>query len=418
MLSLRRVLVLAKKDIKLSLRDKSTIFWAVIFPIILVLMTAFVWVPPQTELTLKTGVCSDDSGNLSRIFIGVLNKSKIFSIKEFSNLTAMLDQLSKGSLDAGFYIPEGFTKNATSGFPTWIKAYVFYRDPTAVTVYKGVVEGFLAGFAKEFAIRRAEIAIKYIELYGGNFSGPYSQYFNLTMIKYWVMGLANPINTSVEVVRPKNLVSRADVLGFMVISVIGVEALFSGLAVGATSVVEEKEKGTLHRLLASPITPLELLTGKVLSCLAVIAISAIATVAVGLAVGANIHFSLLSPACWLAIAHLGLAAIFFIGVGLIVSIVARSARVAEALIMAIAFPYMFTSGMWWPPPEFLPEPLKTFALMNPATAAIDTARRVLGYGLGVEAALPKTPVVVAAAVAVFTLGVLVYRVVLRRVLES
>ena len=68
------------------------------------------------------------------------------------------------------------------------------------------------------------------------------------MIKYWVMGLANPINTTVEVVRPKNLVSRADVLGFIVISVIGVEALFSGLAVGATSVVEEKEKGTLHRL--------------------------------------------------------------------------------------------------------------------------------------------------------------------------
>ena len=85
----------------------------------------------------------------------------------------MLDQLTKGSLDAGFYIPEGFTRNATSVFPTWIKAYVFYRDPSAVTVCKGVVEGFLAGFAREFAIRRAEIAIKYIELYGGNFSSPF-----------------------------------------------------------------------------------------------------------------------------------------------------------------------------------------------------------------------------------------------------
>jgi len=187
-----------------------------------------------------------------------------------------------------------------------------------------------------------------MEIYTGNItaSSPYDEYFNLSMTKPWVLGLASPINTSVEVIKPKNLVSRADILGFMVISVIGIEALFSGLSVGSTAVVEEKEKGTLRRLPASPITQLELLASKTLSCLAVITLSAIATVAVDLGVGARIHFNALDPASWLAILHLALAAIFFIGVGLIISIIAKTSRTAEAITMAIAFPYMFTPGMW------------------------------------------------------------------------
>jgi len=420
MTSIKRILALTSKDLKLSLRDKSVIFWAIIFPIILVLLTALVWVPNSTQITLKAGVYSADTGNFSEVFVSALNSSKLFRVRVFSNFSEMIYDLSSGYLDAAFYIPKGFTRNATMGFPTNLKAYVFYRDPTTASTYKGIVEGFLYRFTREFAIRRAEIAIKYMEIYAGNItdSSPYDEYFNLSMTKLWILGLASPINTSVEVVKPKNLVSRADILGFMVISVIGIEALFSGLSVGSTAVVEEKEKGTLRRLLASPITPLELLAGKTLSCLAVITLSAIATVAVGLGVGARIHFNALDPASWLAILHLALAAIFFIGVGLIISIIARTSRTAEAITMAIAFPYMFTSGMWWPPPEYLPEPLKSFALINPATVAVDTARRVLGYGLGVDAILPKTPIVIAAATIVFIIGVSVYKIVLKKVLET
>ena len=420
MASLRKVLALTRKDLKLSLRDKSVIFWTIIFPIILVLLAAFVWVPSPTQIMLKAGVYSADEGNFSQVFVSALNSSKLFKVKIFSDFNEMIANVSNGYLDAAFYVPREFTKNVTMGFPTYLKAYIFYRDPSTATMYEGIVEGFLYRFTREFAIRRAEIAIKYMEIYAENItaSSPYGKYFNLSMAKLWIMGLANPINTSVEVVKPKNLVSRADVLGFMVISVIGIEALFSGLSVGSTAVVEEKEKGTLHRLLASPITSLELLAGKTLGCLATITLSAIATVLVGLGVGAKIHFSTLDPASWLAILHLALAAIFFIGVGLIISIVAKTSRAAGAITMAIAFPYMFTSGMWWPPPEYLPEPLKSFALVNPATIAIDTARRVLGYGLGVNAILPKTPIVVAAAAIVFTIGVLVYRTVLKKVVES
>ncbi len=419
MASIKRILALTSKDLKLSLRDKSVIFWAIIFPIILVLLTAFVWVPNPTQITLKAGVYSADTGNFSKIFVSALNSSKLFKVKEFSNFSEMISNLSSGYLDAAFYIPEGFSRNVTMGFPTNLKAYIFYRDPSTASTYRGIVEGFLYRFTREFAIRRAEIAIKYMEIYAENItaSSPYGKYFNLSMAKCWILGLANPINTSVEVVKPKNLVSRADVLGFMVISVIGIEALFSGLSVGSTAVVEEREKGTLHRLLASPITPLELLAGKTLSCLAIITLSAIATVLVGLGVGARMHFNALDPASWLAILHLILAAIFFIGIGLIISIVAKTSRTAGAIIMAIAFPYMFTSGMWWPQPEYLPEPLKSFALVNPATIAVDTARRVLGYGLGIDAILPKTPVVIAAAAIIFTIGVFVYKAVLKKVLE-
>ncbi|RLG87124.1 MAG: hypothetical protein DRO15_05330 [Thermoprotei archaeon] len=255
-----------------------------------------------------------------------------------------------------------------------------------------------------------------MEIYAGNItaSSPYDEYFNLSMMKLWILGLASPINTPVEVVKPKNLVSRADILGSMVISVIDIEALFSDLSVGSTAVVEEKEKGTLRRLLASSITPLELLAGKTLSCLAVITLSAIAIVAVGLSIGARIHFNALDPASWLAILHLALAAIFFIGVGLIISIIAKTSRTAEAITMAIAFPYIFTSGMWWPPPEYLPKPLKSFALINPATVAVDTARRVLGYDLEVDTILPKTPIVIAAATIVFIIEVSVYKIILKR----
>ena len=134
----------------------------------------------------------------------------------------------------------------------------------------------------------------------------------------------------------------------------------------------------------------------------------------GAYVGAKVSFSFLELEDWMAIVMLALATLFFTGLGLILSIVVKTAEAASGLAMAIAFPMMFTSGIWWPPREMLPEPLKTFASYNPATLAIDAARAVLVFNEGLDVIVQNLPIIAVGTVLIYVIGAIVYKIVLRK----
>ena len=88
----------------------------------------------------------------------------------------------------------------------------------------------------------------------------------------WMLGLASPINASFISVKPEALVTRASILGWYTFGALGMSILYSGLLMGALMAVEEKEKGTLRRILASPSTPTDMLVGKTLAGLIILGV--------------------------------------------------------------------------------------------------------------------------------------------------
>ena len=58
----RGIFAITLKDIKSTLRDKHTLFWLVVFPMMMIAFSAFLWATPRSPETLKVGVVYQDSG--------------------------------------------------------------------------------------------------------------------------------------------------------------------------------------------------------------------------------------------------------------------------------------------------------------------------------------------------------------------
>ncbi len=417
---------IAKKDILYILRDPMTLFWIVIFPAMLVLLSAYIWVQEPQVPTYTTGIYVAGQGNFSKYIIEALNSTeisnkKVFNIVMYDSNESLINDVKKGELSIGVVFPRGFSENITKGFQSQIIVYIYVKHPILAETTKQFIEGYFSYVSKEMGYRKVEYVTEFFKKYSEKieeyiptnvtqqFPGNFTE-----LMRAWMIGMVEPLKAIIKEVKPEVLITKPNILGWIVVAVVGVSALFSGLITGASAIVEEKDYGTLHRILASPITGWELLVGKTFGVLFSVLISGVVATLFGAFVGAKVNFNFLEVEDWLAIVMLGLATIFFIGLGLILSIVVKTAKAASGLAMAIAFPMMFTSGIWWPPKEMLPEPLKTLANFNPATLAIDTARAVLVYNEGLDVIAQNMPIILIGTIVVYAIGSLVYKITLQK----
>ncbi|RLF99425.1 MAG: hypothetical protein DRN49_04405, partial [Thaumarchaeota archaeon] len=353
------------KEFKLTFRSKANIFWIIAWPAIWLLMTAYIFVPPATDqpMTLKIGVINRDVGSTSPFngttFIHILNESeyrgvKLFQVEIYDNETMMLEDIRKGKLDGGFIIPKGFGKDVIFGQAN-LRVYIGARSLQSAQIAESILRRFLQGLNYGISIKKVNETMKYIAIYSERYMPK-----NVTIpmagnkswmefMKEWMLGLVSPINASFQDVQPKALVERASILGWYTFGAIGMSLLYSGLIIGSTMAVREKEAGTLKRILASPATSTDMLVGKTLSGLITLGIMSAIIVILGVyPCGAKIIWNPTNPAHWLAIILLILVSIMVIGVGMILSLIARTTESASNLSVVLGLMFAFIAGIWFP----------------------------------------------------------------------
>jgi len=190
-----------------------------------------------------------------------------------------------------------------------------------------------------------------------------------------------------------------------------------GLSVGTGMVHEEREANNLKTILASPSPSWVILVGYTLSAMMWIAISTLVCILSGLAIGAEYSGINLAGAAVIA-SFLILATLFTVGLGLLLSPLAKTSKGASGLATAIGFPLMFLGGIWIPA-WMLPEPFKTFATYFPLAKITNMIEAISVFGRPpLEVLLSTPPSLVAAAVLVYLVGVVTYRRLLLRAVEA
>ena len=394
----RGIFAITLKDIKSTLRDKHTLFWLVVFPMMMIAFSAFLWATPRSPETLKVGVVYQDSGIQEYAFNATtivyvmkevqIDNQSIFDIKEYDNLEDVLKDVRQGQLDAAIVFPEGFSKNLTLGLPAHMKIYICASDAYRVQITKSILNAFFREFSEEITNARIEYVPEEYQDYA--------------------RGLATPIQTNVEEVVPEAIATRRGLLGWFTIGMVGIEFLFGGLTSGALAIVSEREKGTLRRLIAAPINSWDLLLGKTLSSLFELAISTVTCILFGLALGAKITWRLTDPAYWMIILLFVLGGIMMIGMGLIISLVGKTSKGASGIAMVIAYPLMFLTGLWLPK-WILPKTVRIIADYFPLTWAIDAARDIMIYEKGISSALSVLPWLTLTTIVIYLVGALAFK---------
>ena len=396
---MKRINALIKADLKQFFRDKADIFWVFAWPILWILMVAFVFVPPGagSPITLDVGIVNYDSSSNNvngTLLINVLEKveyngTRLFNVKIYNTTDDLVSDLKKGKLDGGIIIPDGFGKNLTLG-QARLTILIGAKSPYSASINSGVLRGFLSEFSKRVALYKVNITLYYISKYNytfQNYTGYVSYripgYENKTFIDFlrdFFYGIAEPIIIEYKEVKPEALANRANILGWYTLGAIGMMLLYSGMVYGAGFLVSDREQGVLYRLLASPMSDKEYLAGRVLAGIVICGLASLVALLTGLAVGAHIIWNPSNPMHWLVIVLFINAAVMSLGFGAILAPIVKTSRGASSLGTSLGLLLAFTTGIWFPK-EWLPSWMKIVADYSPFTWTIDAIRGIMVYGL-------------------------------------
>jgi ABC-2 type transport system permease protein len=165
----------------------------------------------------------------------------------------------------------------------------------------------------------------------------------------------------------------------MVPALVGTLTLLGTMILTALSVAREREQGTFDQLLVTPFRATEIMAGKAIPCMMV-----------GLAQATSV---LLVAQFWFRIPfagsfgtlYLGLALFLMaaVGLGLLVSSIAKTMQQAMLYSFLMLMPFTLLSGLTTPISS-MPQALQTVTLANPLRYAIDIAHRVYLEGAGLD----------------------------------
>ncbi|ADM27616.1 ABC-2 type transporter [Ignisphaera aggregans DSM 17230] len=425
-MGLRVVFAYVLKDVKMFIGDRAAVFWVVVWPIIWIILVAYVFVPPGsvTPVSIDVGIVNLDSSPSKGLnftsfdFIKILNtttyeSSRLFKVKLYNNSEALVEDLKSGRIDVGIIIPENFSSELLLSTAK-LRVLIGGRDPYSSSVSYVAISSFFNEFSRRVALSKVDTSIGYIEKSLSSITDS-ARLVELTV--RFMYGIAIPLNVSFEEVKPEVYSSRPNILGWYTLGAVGMMFLYTGFPYGAAVLYEEKERGTLKRILASPMKPWELIVGVILSGIASMVLSALVALLAGLSLGAHIIFNPTNLLHWAAIILLLIGALMSIGIGVALSMLAKTSRGASGLGIVLGLLLSFLAGIWYPK-MMMPKWLQILADIFPPTWVFDTVRNIVVFNLGTEEVYVSFAKILIALAIILLLDIIIYRYRLRRYIEE
>jgi pyoluteorin transport system permease protein len=180
----------------------------------------------------------------------------------------------------------------------------------------------------------------------------------------------------------------------MIPALIGTLTLLQTLLLTGLSVAREREQGTFDQLLVTPFRPSEIMVGKALPSM-VVGISQATLILLVAQLWFRIPFA---GSFFTLYAGMSLFVLAAIGMGLLLSSVARTMQQAMLFSFLLIMPFSLLSGLTTPISS-MPESLQYLTYVNPLRYAINIAHRVYLEGAGLRLLMPELwPLAIIAAV--------------------
>lgn len=422
---MKGTIALAIKDIRLLLRDKAGFFFTFFFPLILAIFfgTIFSGIG-EKQHALPIIVVDEDKTKISKAFLSTLKSAPELEVQEASRQKAAKEVLH-GQCMAYVVMKPGFGEAFERlfwGDPPTMELGI---DPARQTE-AGMLQGILTKYAarrfqnffshrqaqleniekareslrqsSEFSKERKQVFERFfdeLELFLSEGTpkeedGPRTSYgasFEpLSIEKIDVALMKRGPTNAYEVSFPQGIIW----------GILGCTAAFG------ISLVAERNKGTLQRLLMSPLSLMQILAGKALACFMTIISLSIALLAFAMIVFSLQPYSFLNLA--FAIVSLSFS---FVGIMMFLSVLGRTERSATgigwALLLMMA---MFGGGMI--PLFFMPGWLQGISHFSPVKWAILAMEGAIWRQFSLQEMLLPCGILISVGLASFVFGVIAF----------
>ena len=312
-MNIHRIFAIIRKEFIHLFRDSRSLAMAIAMPILLIFLFG-------SSLSLDVDnvplVIWDQNGTSdSREFIGRFTASRYFSLTGYVTSYAEIEQaVDKREAILALVIPRDFSRRLEGGQASDVQLIVDGSDANTATIAIGYAQTVTDGYTNLLLIKTAQQR-------GAKTVGP-------------------PLELKPRVWFNQNMQAKNYIIpGLIAVIMMVIAALLTSL-----TIAREWENGTMEQLITTPLTPSELITGKLTPYFLI----GMVDVALAVLMGQYI-FDV--PLRGNAALVFGIAAIFLPGaltMGLLISIMTRSQLLASQLAMVLTFlPSFLLSGFMY-----------------------------------------------------------------------
>ncbi len=351
---------IGKRNLKELYRDPVGLAFLLGMPLAFILIFSFAF-GGQATTSVSIGVVDEDQSQTSATFVSSLESIPALEVASpvYKSQSEAEEELNTGGLSIYLLIPRGFSEAVERHQAIDLELAYNETDPMLPQRVIPVVRAAALEFLNIPVPLNIELSQREVEIK--------DEYIN-----YLIPGMA--------------------VFGLMILIT----------SVGGI-MVRDRARGFLSRLMTTPARPSDFIFGYTLPFIPVIIISTAIYLGVGILMGLSIigNFGL-------AFLVLFIIGICCMGIGMIVGTLAKSEDQASGAPWIFIVPLVMISGAWWPV-EQMPSVIKGIAEALPFLHAMDACRDVVTRGAGFTAILPDLYWLIGWTVALFALGIVLFR---------
>lgn len=372
-------LTIAWKDLTEYRRNRITLIFSIIFPILMMGMIGFIFQDSTSALTdTPVGLIMDDNGvyrdRIASLFMSITSESDAIRIVQVSAQSEVNNLILAGDIRAAIVVPHNFSSSIQKQTQAQVLILTDPSNPTiaqGLTQYLGNVVIIIADqFSREFIATGMPIIDPDFVLY--------------------------PIALTVETIVP----GGGSSFDFVAPGFIAMNVMMSGLTALGAALARERESGTLAGVLMAPIARTAIILGKTISFTIRNLFQGAITITMAILVfGITIRGNPLLIAAILII-----GTISFLGLGIVATAITKEQESAQLILGLLQFPMMFLSGVLFPI-EQMPSFLQSVSKVLPLTYAVDALRKVMILGAGIESVILPIVILIVLGVITMTLGV-------------
>jgi len=308
--------------------------------------------------SIETVVYDLDNSKNSRELIGKFKNSGYFNIRYITRYDDIDKQLGNGKAKLALCIPAEFSRKLEKGEIATLQAIVDGSNANTATIAIGYINQIVQRYSIKIVM--SELRNRVSPVFVG--TGRRNSVSPIEMIpRVWY----NPELKSVNFIVPGLIATIMMMLG----------AISTSL-----SIVSERERGTFEKLIVTPVRPYELVIGKIFPYVILAFIDVIFCMLVG-------KFWFKVPIKGSIPLLLCLSTLFLfsaLGLGLFISAIAKTQRVAMLLSMVISLlPTFLLSGFVFPI-ENMPRVLQLVTYLVPARYFLEILRGIFLKGVGLR----------------------------------
>jgi len=230
-MSFTRFLAVARKEVVQILRDSRSLIIVVIMPVILVLLFGY-----GVNLDLKglpVYVYDRDGSQQSQDLLKRFQASAYFDVVRVVNdYPALARSLDDGHAKIGIVIPWDFSERLHEGRPVQVQALVDGTDDNTANVLIGYSQAVVQGYSSDIQLEWLRTRGKLVQ--------------------------PAPVSVETRTWYNEDLESSA----FIVPGVLALVMSVIGAFLTSLTIAREWERGTMEQLISTPVTPAEIMLGK------------------------------------------------------------------------------------------------------------------------------------------------------------